>query len=77
MKKNRRGRPGKKEPEKQYPSNYGSHLSMIHKEKTGELEALHGNDKRVVLEDERGLYITYRSRLDSGLADPKRYSSRS
>jgi hypothetical protein len=76
MRKNRRGMPGKKEPEKTYPSNYGSHSSMIDEQKTKELEALHGDNKRVVIEDERGQYITYRSRLDSGLADPKRYTSR-
>ena len=77
MKRNSRGVPGKREPEKQYPSRYGSHSSMIDEQKAAELEALYGNSERVMLEDEGGHYITYRSRLDSGLADPKRYSSRS
>lgn len=74
--KNPRGLKGKKEPVKKYPSRYGSHLSMINEERTAELEALYGDSLRIMLEDEKGFYITYRSRLDSGLADPKRYSSR-
>jgi hypothetical protein len=74
--KNPRGPRGKKQPEKEFPSKYGSHLSMIDEEKTEELEALYGDNNRVVLEDEKGQYITYRSRLDSGLADPRRYTSR-
>lgn len=74
--KNPRGLKGKKEPVKKYPSLYGSHLSMVNEERTAELEALYGDSLRIMLEDEKGFYITYRSRLDSGLADPKRYSSR-
>jgi hypothetical protein len=30
----------------------------------------------VVCKDDRGYYITFRNRLDNGLADPKRYSGR-
>jgi len=74
--RNPRGPRAKKELEKEFPSKYGSHLSMIDEGKTAELEALYGDNKRVVLEDEKGQYITYRSRLDSGLADPRRYTSR-
>ena len=30
----------------------------------------------VVCKDDRGYYITYKNRLDNGLADPKRYSNK-
>ena len=49
---------------------------MINEEKTKELEALHGHSAQVVLEDEKGFYITEKRRLDTGLADPNRYPSR-
>ena len=43
---------------------------MIDEEKTEEL-----SDKNlVVLKDEHGYYVTDRKKLDSGLADPKRYT---
>jgi len=55
-----------------YPTRFGSHTSMIDEEKTSEL-----NDKnKVVLLDEHGYYITGRTRLDDGLADPKRHDGR-
>tara|TARA_Y100000310_G_C20063251_1_gene525958 strand:+ start:136 stop:300 length:165 start_codon:yes stop_codon:yes gene_type:complete len=41
---------------------------MIDEEKTSELT----DEKMVVLKDEHGMYITYKDRLDNGLADPKR-----
>ncbi len=47
------------------PSLFGSHSSMIESEAGGV----------VVLRDEKGLYATTRGRLDTGLADPKRYDS--
>ena len=61
-----------KPPERyKYPTRYGSHLSMVDEEKTGELN----KENKVVIEDEHGYYITDESRLDNGLADPKRYNS--
>lgn len=48
------------------PSAYGSHSSMVVEE----------NGDEVTCEDERGKYTTLRSRLDSGLADPNRWSGR-
>jgi hypothetical protein len=51
-----------------YPSRFGSHASMIDEEKTSELN----HESKVVLLDEHGHYITYRTRLDNGLSDPKR-----
>ncbi len=53
-----------------YPSQFGSHASMIDIEAT---EALN-DPKLVVLVDEHGPYTTGKDRLDDGLADPKRYS---
>jgi len=44
---------------------------MVDEEKTGELN----KENKVVIEDEHGYYITDESRLDNGLADPKRYKS--
>ena len=54
-----------------YPSRYGSHLSMVDEEKTGELN----KENKVVIQDEHGYYITDENRLDNGLADPNRYSA--
>ncbi len=47
------------------PSRYGSHASMV--------ESTHG--WLLVLRDEKGTYITSSDRLDTGLADPRRYDS--
>ena len=66
---------GKKE-KYPYPSRHGSHASMTNEDKTDELEALYGHSDQVVLEDEKGFYITEIRRLDTGLADPNRYPSR-
>ena len=52
-----------------YPSRFCSHSSMIDEEKTSELN----DENKVVLLDEHGHYTTTRDRLDSGLADPRRY----
>ena len=52
-----------------YPSDYGSHASMS-VEHANELVP----DHLIVLKDNRGLYITERSKLDTGLADPNRHS---
>ena len=56
----------------EYPSDYGSHASMIDEEATKALK----DRTKVVLRDDQGTYITERKRLDSGLADPNRYSGR-
>lgn len=52
-----------------YPSNYGSHKSMVVEEWTEKVS----DPKFVVLQDDNGFYATERTRLDSGLADPYRY----
>ena len=51
-----------------YPSQYGSHKSMVVDENIGEAY--------VACEDEKGLYATSRSYLDSGLRDPWRTTTK-
>ena len=34
------------------------------------------DSERVVCKDDKGYYMTYKNRLDNGLADPNRYSGR-
>tara|TARA_B100000700_G_scaffold195735_1_gene215443 strand:- start:23850 stop:24083 length:234 start_codon:yes stop_codon:yes gene_type:complete len=46
---------------------FGSHADMV-------VEELEGG--KVKCEDERGFYITEKRKLDSGLADPNRYSAK-
>ena len=53
-----------------YPSRYGSHGSMI-SEWVRPLDS-----DRVICEDEKGLYVTDRNRLDTGVADPHRWSGK-
>jgi len=55
-----------------YPSEYGSHASMVDKEKTENLV----NKDIVCCVDDNGPYLTHRKNLDSGLADPRRYANR-
>ena len=62
--------PSKKKEEPKFPSLYGSHSSMIDEEETEKLD----DDTMVVLKDEKGLYKTYRKRLDNKMADPRRYN---
>lgn len=55
------------------PSPYGSHSSMV-----VDLDSVakgHNvpNDK-IICEDEKGYYITYKNRIDNGMADPCRYA---
>lgn len=54
-----------------FPSWYGSHASMVDEEATAKL----GEEGKVVCVGENGPYVTFRSRLDNGLADPNRYCS--
>ena len=57
-------------------SRYGSHEEMVVSDDE-ELEGTHlsTTDEQVVCKDDTGYYITLKSRLDNGLADPNRYSS--
>lgn len=51
-----------------YPSRFGSHTSMLSADRDTVLEG------QVYCVDEYGKYLTERNRLDTGLADPNRYS---
>ena len=57
-----------------YPSDFGSHASMINAELSGKITAAKQDaaDTWTILTDERGNYATRKSLLDSGLADPNR-----
>ncbi|MCX5637085.1 MAG: hypothetical protein NTX52_05250 [Planctomycetota bacterium] len=52
-----------------YPSRFGSHKSMVVREEGEDLV-----QGQLVCKDEFGEYVTLRTRLDSGLADPARYN---
>jgi hypothetical protein len=53
------------------PSHFGSHSKMVLD--SGRFSSCHLFDG-IVLQDDTGLYITKEARLDTGLADPNRYS---
>jgi hypothetical protein len=53
------------------PSPYGSHASMIVEEHDVELQA-----GEVLLEDDKGRYITLENRLDTGIVDHNRHERR-
>ena len=55
------------------PSWFGSHSSMV-VDQTQENMTL--SDDEVLCKDDKGYYVTKKNRLDSGLADPNRYSDR-
>lgn len=55
---------------KPYPSEYGSHSVMVDQAETDALKT----SGKVALRDQFGIYVTDRSRLDNGLADPNRYA---
>ena len=67
---------GKKEQKIVYPSDFGSHSSMINAELNEKVSAAKQEtaDPWQILTDERGNYATRKHRLDSGLADPNRYA---
>jgi len=59
-----------------FPTDFGSHTSMINAELNEKVAAAKQDtaDPWAILTDERGDYATRKSRLDSGLADPNRYA---
>ena len=55
------------------PSAFGSHSSMI--VDIDDLAKNHNVPKdKVVCKDEKGYYVTYKNRIDNGMADPCRYA---
>jgi len=65
--------PQNKAPILNYPSQYGSHTSMVNGEKTAKLTKKEQGEF-VMCEDDYGTYKTEKWRLDCGLADPHRNS---
>jgi hypothetical protein len=59
-----------------FPSEFGSHASMVNAELTVKIAAAKqdATDAWQILTDERGNYATRQSRIDSGLSDPNRFS---
>ena len=57
-----------------YPSRFGSHRSMIVTTLSSEADSINEDTGVLCLEDEFGLYFTPTNRIDSGLADPNRYT---
>jgi len=59
-----------------FPSEFGSHSSMINAELNEKVAAAKQDaaDPWQILTDERGDYATRKHRLDSGMADPNRYT---
>jgi hypothetical protein len=59
-------------------SPYGSHTDMVVDPAVFASGGAVANlkDNQVFCQDDQGYYITERSRLDNGLADPRRYSGR-
>jgi hypothetical protein len=67
---------GKKEQKVVYPSDFGSHASMVNAELTEKIAAAKQDaaDPWQVLTDERGNYVTRKHRIDTNMADPNRYA---
>jgi hypothetical protein len=59
-----------------FPSDFGSHASMINAELNEKIAAAKQDaaDPWAILTDERGEYATRKSHLDTGLADPNRFA---
>ena len=60
-------------------SPYGSHADMVVELDEGKQAVLFARtieDYETVCKDDGGYYITLKSRLDNGLADPNRYADR-
>ena len=61
-------------------SPYGSHADMVVEpeevEPNDELYLVHLHHSEVVCKDDKGYYVTDKTRLDNGLADTNRYSNK-
>ena len=55
------------------PSPFGSHSSMV-VDIDSDARGHNVPKDKVVCKDDDGYYITYRHRIDNGLADPSRYA---
>lgn len=59
-----------------FPTEFGSHASMVNAELTEKIAAAKQDtvDPWQVLTDERGNYVTRKHRIDTNMADPNRYA---
>ena len=59
-----------------FPSEFGSHASMLNAELTEKIAAAKqdATDPWQVLTDERGNYATRKHRIDTNMADPNRFA---
>jgi hypothetical protein len=59
-----------------FPSDFGSHASMVNADATGKIVEAQQDpaDPWQILTDERGNYATRKHRIDSSMADPNRYA---
>ena len=59
-----------------FASEFGSHGNMLNAELSEKIAAAKqdATDPWQVLTDERGNYVTRKSRIDSGMADPNRFA---
>ena len=59
-----------------FPSEFGSHVSMVNAELTEKIAAAKQDavDPWQILTDERGNYATRKHRIDTNMADPNRFS---
>lgn len=54
---------------------YGSTSDMIVDLNLYTMDGISIGENEVICKDDRGFYITLKSRIDTGLADPNRYAS--
>lgn len=57
-----------------FPSEFGSHGTMLNAELTEKITKQDAADPWQIMTDERGNYATRKHRVDSGMADPNRYA---
>lgn len=57
-----------------FPSEFGSHSTMLNAELTEKITKQDAADPWQIMTDERGNYATRKHRVDSGMADPNRYA---
>jgi hypothetical protein len=58
-------------------THFGSSSDMIidHSKYTVDNSLVDVKDNEIVCKDDKGFYVTYKNRIDSGLADPNRYAN--
>ena len=54
---------------------FGSHKEMVVPCDDPNIQMLKIDDNHIICKDDTGYYVTEKNRIDSGLADPNRYSN--